>query len=175
VGRRLFSIASALSLACSLLALAELPVSFFHVASVVRASRQSNHIMRIVNGYLIVTDQRGPGMIAEGKTGPPSWILGWDAALPVPVWWSAVLLPHSIDFGNMTTATGTLSRHAVTVPLWLLATVFGMPIFLPRLSSWLSRRLPGHCDRCGYNLTGNVSGVCPECGTPVPKNSGNSD
>jgi hypothetical protein len=27
----------------------------------------------------------------------------------------------------------------------------------------------GHCRRCGYNLTGNVSGVCPECGTPVPE------
>lgn len=23
---------------------------------------------------------------------------------------------------------------------------------------------PGHCQACGYNLTGNVSGVCPECG-----------
>ena len=23
---------------------------------------------------------------------------------------------------------------------------------------------PGHC-QCGYNLTGNTSGVCPECGT----------
>jgi hypothetical protein len=22
------------------------------------------------------------------------------------------------------------------------------------------------CPRCGYDLTGNVSGVCPECGTP---------
>jgi hypothetical protein len=25
----------------------------------------------------------------------------------------------------------------------------------------------GCCTRCGYDLTGNVSGVCPECGTPV--------
>lgn len=25
---------------------------------------------------------------------------------------------------------------------------------------------PGEC-QCGYNLHGNVSGVCPECGTPV--------
>ena len=24
------------------------------------------------------------------------------------------------------------------------------------------------CPTCEYNLTGNVSGVCPECGTPVP-------
>lgn len=26
---------------------------------------------------------------------------------------------------------------------------------------------PGHCWKCGYDLTGNVSGVCPECGTKV--------
>ena len=26
---------------------------------------------------------------------------------------------------------------------------------------------PGHCQKCGYNLTGNVSGVCPECGEAV--------
>jgi predicted amidophosphoribosyltransferase len=25
------------------------------------------------------------------------------------------------------------------------------------------------CPRCGYSLTGNVSGVCPECGTPVAR------
>jgi hypothetical protein len=25
------------------------------------------------------------------------------------------------------------------------------------------------CRKCGYNLTGNVSGRCPECGTPVPQ------
>lgn len=23
------------------------------------------------------------------------------------------------------------------------------------------------CTNCGYNLTGNVSGICPECGTPI--------
>lgn len=25
----------------------------------------------------------------------------------------------------------------------------------------------GHCVSCGYDLTGNISGVCPECGEPV--------
>ncbi len=24
----------------------------------------------------------------------------------------------------------------------------------------------GCCQACGYNLTGNTSGICPECGTP---------
>ncbi len=32
----------------------------------------------------------------------------------------------------------------------------------------LYEREPGFCSRCGYNLTGNVSGVCPECGWNLP-------
>ena len=49
------------------------------------------------------------------------------------------------------------------VPLWLiLAAVSAPTAFL-----WYrDRRQPkGHCPSCGYDLTGNVSGVCPECGT----------
>ena len=36
---------------------------------------------------------------------------------------------------------------------------------LSTVLAWhLDRRpLPGHCP-CGYDLRGNVSGVCPECG-----------
>jgi hypothetical protein len=30
------------------------------------------------------------------------------------------------------------------------------------------RAPPGRCTTCGYDLTGNVSHVCPECGTPAP-------
>jgi hypothetical protein len=29
------------------------------------------------------------------------------------------------------------------------------------------RHQPGTCRSCGYNLTGNISGVCPECGTRI--------
>ncbi len=29
------------------------------------------------------------------------------------------------------------------------------------------RTLPGHCQKCGYNLTGNMSGICPECGEKI--------
>src|SRR6185312_17115274 len=27
----------------------------------------------------------------------------------------------------------------------------------------------GECGNCGYNATGNTSGVCPECGEPVKR------
>jgi hypothetical protein len=39
-----------------------------------------------------------------------------------------------------------------------------------RLIAWQrARHAPwnGLCKKCGYNLTGNVSGVCPECGNPI--------
>jgi hypothetical protein len=32
-----------------------------------------------------------------------------------------------------------------------------------------ARVLPGFCRNCGYNLLGNVSGVCPECGALTPR------
>ena len=32
------------------------------------------------------------------------------------------------------------------------------------LSELFRRQQPGHCVRCAYDLTGNTSGVCPECG-----------
>lgn len=41
------------------------------------------------------------------------------------------------------------------------------------LCVWRIRRAkrvpPGPCHKCGYDLTGNVSGRCPECGIPVNK------
>ncbi len=63
--------------------------------------------------------------------------------------------------------------HVVAIPLaaalplyFVLACRYG-PLFwwLP-LKRMLTQK-PGHCRRCGYNLTGNTSGVRPECGTAV--------
>lgn len=36
-------------------------------------------------------------------------------------------------------------------------------------TKWQTRRRPpsGHCASCGYDLTGNVSGRCPECGREI--------
>lgn len=36
-----------------------------------------------------------------------------------------------------------------------------------RIAAWHRRRKPGCCTACGYDLTGNVSGRCPECGRAV--------
>ena len=52
-------------------------------------------------------------------------------------------------------------------PLWPALPV----VVIPTILFWLVdryRRIPvGHCQSCGYNLTGNVSGRCPECGETI--------
>lgn len=60
-------------------------------------------------------------------------------------------------------------------PSWLLLLL----VVVPTVLVWRAdkRPSPGCCDHCDYNLTGNVSGTCPECGKTVtvgaelPKNS----
>jgi hypothetical protein len=55
-------------------------------------------------------------------------------------------------------------------PLWAPFVLFaGYPTvaFLRGPARRYRRRRKGLCAECGYDLTGNVSGVCPECGMGV--------
>ena len=49
--------------------------------------------------------------------------------------------------------------------------VFFLPVgFLAGIPIWWLKpkpKPPGYCQKCGYNLRGNVSGVCPECGEKI--------
>ena len=59
---------------------------------------------------------------------------------------------------------GTVITTWYSLPLWIPLAVAGIPtLFL----TWRDRRrpVPGRCVMCNYDLTGNVSGRCPECGT----------
>jgi hypothetical protein len=58
--------------------------------------------------------------------------------------------------------------HSLTIRLWLPLLTVAVPT---GMLWWLDRRRipPGHCQKCGYHLTGNVSGRCPECGATVEK------
>ena len=51
------------------------------------------------------------------------------------------------------------------IPCWLMLPFMAIPTAI----LWYRDRRPprGHCQRCGYNLTGNVTGVCSECGEQV--------
>jgi len=87
-----------------------------------------------------------------------------NASLP-PIWSfrrarNAILWhPKVIPAGSFSPGTGTI----VLVPLWI-------PTLVALAAAWFFHRktrvsIAGHCKKCGYNLAGNTSGVCPECGT----------
>ena len=57
-------------------------------------------------------------------------------------------------------------------PEWYLRLFNLAHIALPvaTAAAWLRLiqvKQPGHCQQCDYNLTGNESGVCPECGRNI--------
>jgi hypothetical protein len=57
--------------------------------------------------------------------------------------------------------SGTQYVWRASVPWYLPTAIVGG--LLAAAILWPKRRPPGTC-RCGYDLTGNVSGTCPECG-----------
>jgi hypothetical protein len=58
----------------------------------------------------------------------------------------------------------------IFLPLWVPFALVAIPT---AILWWRDRRRipPGHCRNCGYNLTGNVSGICPECGAEIDRSA----
>lgn len=66
--------------------------------------------------------------------------------------------------------SGTMEDEIVGALVYSLVGV-GLGVF--GLSTRPFRRInPGYCDACGYDLTGNLSGRCPECGTIIESPGG---
>jgi len=59
----------------------------------------------------------------------------------------------------------TASGRTFVIPDWFLIGLYAVPP-LWAFRSIRRRALKNHCSECGYDLTANISGVCPECGTP---------
>ena len=89
--------------------------------------------------------------------------------LPGPYGWNLGTYPPRELIWLPMCHTGVAAR-AVCVPLWMIFILFaGYPTvaFIQSPARQWVRRWRGLCVACGYNLTGNVSGTCPECGTKV--------
>jgi hypothetical protein len=74
-------------------------------------------------------------------------------------WWPS--------FGHHVVA-GKAVIHYFIVPLWMPFLLILIPSAYLWYQDW--RYVPpGHCQKCGYDLTGNESGRCPECGTAIER------
>ena len=121
--------------------------------------------------------ERGEVVVVRWLASVPDCWSVTSERLPVGMgsWWGPQrtygLRTGRIEFsiaGALTSAPFADGRFIV-ISDWLLILVTGIlpAVWLRRL--WFQRRRNrvGCCPGCGYNLTGNTSGICPECGTPV--------
>ena len=82
------------------------------------------------------------------------------------------LFPPLIDF-MLSTVTGQFVALIIDHPVILMFVSLFIPYLIARLLfdklrwRWVEGDTP-YCEHCSYNLTGNVSGICPECGTAIP-------
>ena len=103
-----------------------------------------------------------PGYVRIGWSDAPALHQG------VNVWLSGPRLLWSFEWfdGLLATADGSYVRaRSVVIPLWSIVAVLGVLV----LARSKRRVLVGHCNCCRYDLTGNVSGTCPECGTLIER------
>jgi predicted RNA-binding Zn-ribbon protein involved in translation (DUF1610 family) len=115
---------------------------------------------RAVPGFSYLAAVDAPEQYAPIERNPPTSVRRW------PHFGLAGL--GFVTYGLSGTA-GTARAWGITIPYWLLCA--GTSLFLIR---FLIRRRRSDaesrsklCATCGYDLTGNVSGRCPECGTLI--------
>jgi hypothetical protein len=159
--RRLFTLASLISLALCLAA----------AALWVRShARFCWFDVGFGDAMIRIRAERGEVAFSPGRPGMVYYLLPY----PNSRVWSPSLDDlcehHLAGFGLTWKADAFGNGRVIVVPDWFLLAISAV---LP--AAWLvaflkacSRIAAGCCRSCGYILTGNTSGVCPECGTAVP-------
>ncbi len=108
-------------------------------------------------GWLIAPYQRWPEISLDN----PEWVMG-RLGLVAP------------DMRTTHWLNGTPGKRYgthVDIPLWLPFLIVALPTTLLFYRD-RKRLQPGNCGACGYDLTGNTSGVCSECGDILPGRAG---
>jgi hypothetical protein len=145
----------------------------FQRADVTRYWYDTDYELHLFRGRLGIgqmIDACEPRLNAKG---PVRWErasrpgIGLGATLSPTTMWGITDFVNSYGNSVQREVTHTLSR---SIPVWPVAV--GTAV-LPAV--WLTRRArgrdrPGHCVACSYDITGNTSGVCPECGAAVGAN-----
>jgi hypothetical protein len=88
----------------------------------------------------------------------------------VMFWWlplCVVVLGTQVYYHNVSVLTFGIGLWILGTVLWLAWPGREQIKANDALANYASG--PGHCGQCEYDLTGNTSGICPECGWQIPK------
>lgn len=112
----------------------------------------------------------GYGVVWENRAFGTDCTSGWIGAgvqrasslSPTGLFW----LPHHSGYNASTVLPRFFwepGLKSVSMPLWIPFVLACVGAFL----TYSRAPKPGACGKCEYNLAGNITGVCPECGTPA--------
>ena len=151
----------------------------------IKATIIASLIFALVSAVLFVCSYRGiPHLVCQWHPKRCAFVIAVDGdILFADVLLQALLKPRSWVLGE-TPKDGArrrlyygffresyASRPGLwQIPVWPFVMIFlGYPVSVlaaRSLHRW-RRQHKGLCLKCGYNLTGNVTGVCPECGHEI--------
>jgi len=124
----------------------------------------------VARGRMVLESFHGETVLEFYPPSPNSPWCGWQELTdftPAP---SGVM-----DFGvNVRGGPTADVPPNVRFPDWsvIILTAIAPVVYVSLLLRALARVRRGICRGCGYNLTGNTSGVCPECGLIVASRKG---
>ena len=122
-------------------------------------SADGSYEIEFAYGYFLVVIVHDPDVRAL-RSLSGGWIFGHE-------WQGIRIPPPSIEttWGPSRTQSNARLLTMLQIPIWMVCAFAIVPT---AWAMWRDRdRPPGQCQHCGYNLTGNVSGRCPECGEDV--------
>jgi hypothetical protein len=170
--RHLFSLASMLSLLLCILAAAAFALRHYvDLAGTAYITLPQTSVTIIggvdsFNDYLCISSVGKGGVGFEHDMGD---CIGHGFKSPGE-FWIGIWIVQNPGFEIIRWSSDSDGAESVHVTHGLLAL---MSTILPLI--WLRARrrvLPGHCAACRYDLTGNTSGRCPECGAAVAESAG---
>jgi hypothetical protein len=173
------------SLAISLALLGGILPSFFFDlrARCTRIQWEANG--RVALGCVSARFECGPGTAAaiaeaDSEVGANTWRIAcyhwglstWDPAVQRIAIRRAVLpeLRFSSNYFPPGLPSNTIWQGSLFIPLWLLAAIAALPWAIPGFLARWRYQSPGHCQKCGYDLS-MTPNRCPECGAMPPASS----